>query len=128
MPIKILSTKNAPDAIGPYSQGIQVEDLIFVSGQIGLISGKELAVKGNIRAQTERTILNIKNILLSNECGLENIIKTTLFLLDLNDFSVVNEVYGMYFQNNPPARSTVEVRSLPKGAKIEIEAIAYKPH
>jgi len=119
----VIATKNAPAAIGPYSQGINTGDLLFTSGQIPLIpDGSELVC--GIENQTRQVMENLKAILEAGGVGLENIVKTTIFLTDLKNFSVVNEIYAGYFSNEPPARSTIQVAALPMGAEIEIEAIA----
>jgi 2-iminobutanoate/2-iminopropanoate deaminase len=115
-------TKNAPEAIGPYSQAIKVGNMIFTSGQIALTPNGEF-LDEDVKTQTEQVCENLKAVL--NEAGakIENVVKTTIFLSDINDFAAVNEVYGEYFSHKP-ARSTVAVKELPKGAKVEIECIA----
>ncbi|WP_072985528.1 RidA family protein [Clostridium cavendishii] len=120
---EIISTKNAPGAIGPYSQGIKMGDFIFTSGQIPLNpeTGK---MPDDIKAQTEQSLKNVKAILEEAGSSLDKVIKTTVFLKDMNDFAFMNDVYATFFNENPPARSAVEVARLPKDAKIEIEAIA----
>lgn len=120
---EIISTVKAPSAIGPYSQGVKLGNLLFTSGQIPL-NPQTGELETEIKEATKRSMENIKAIL--NEAGtsLEKVIKTTIFLKDINDFADVNEVYGSYFTNNPPARSCVEVSKLPKDAIIEIEVIA----
>ncbi|AEE90370.1 Enamine/imine deaminase [Tepidanaerobacter acetatoxydans Re1] len=123
---KVINTNLAPKAIGPYSQAIMLEDLLFASGQIAIDPKKGEIVEGGIEAQTSQVMENIKNILSAAEMDFSNIIKTTIFLTDLNNFSLVNDIYGGYFTKEPPARSCVEVSRLPKGALIEIEVIAQK--
>ena len=120
---EIINTNNAPGAIGPYSQGIAVGNLVYTSGQIPLNpqSGELIT---DIKEATKQSMENVKAILEEAGTSLDKIIKTTIFLKDLNDFAAVNEVYGTYFNENPPARSCVEVAKLPKDAVIEIEAIA----
>ena len=115
-------TKNAPEAIGPYSQAIKVGNMIFTSGQIALTADGEF-LDEDVKTQTKQVCENLKAVL--NEAGakIENVVKTTIFLSDINDFNDVNEVYGKYFSHKP-ARSTVAVKELPKGAKVEIECIA----
>jgi 2-iminobutanoate/2-iminopropanoate deaminase len=115
-------TKNAPEAIGPYSQAIKVGNMIFTSGQIALTADGEF-LDEDVKTQTRQVCENLKAVL--NEAGakIENVVKTTIFLSDINDFNDVNEVYGKYFSHKP-ARSTVAVKELPKGAKVEIECIA----
>ena len=121
---KVIQTEKAPKAIGPYSQAIQAGNLLFLSGQIPLdpVSGE--LVKGDIREQTRRVLENLKGVLESQHLGMEDVVKVTIFLKDMGNFSQVNEVYGTYFPSSPPARSTVEVARLPRDAGIEIEAIA----
>ena len=122
---QVIKTDNAPEAIGPYSQGIMVGDFIYTSGQIP-INPKTGIMETDIKLATKQSIENIKAILEEVGTSLENVIKTTIFLKDLNDFNVVNEVYATYFNENNPARSCVEVARLPKDAVIEIEAIAIR--
>ena len=122
---EIISTKKAPSAIGPYSQGMIVGDLVFTSGQIPLNpENGELATE--ISKATVQVMANLSAVLEAAGSSLEKVIKTTIFLQDLNDFEKVNEIYGDYFKDNLPARSCVQVAKLPKGAIIEIEAIAIK--
>jgi 2-iminobutanoate/2-iminopropanoate deaminase len=124
---KVISTKNAPAAIGPYSQGIMVGNMLFISGQIPVDPASGQIVSGDIREQTRQVMKNVSAIL--NEAGmtLENVVKTTIFLKDMNKFSDVNEVYKSFFNEREyPARSTIEVARLPKDVLIEIEAIAIK--
>jgi 2-iminobutanoate/2-iminopropanoate deaminase len=121
--MKIISTKNAPEAIGPYSQDIIENGFVFTSGQIALTNdGKFL--DEDIKIQTEQVLKNLSEILKSSGSSLEKIVKTTIFLADINDFAVVNEIYAKAFGEHKPARSTVGVKSLPKNAKVEIEAVA----
>ena len=122
---QVIKTDNAPEAIGPYSQGIIVGDFVYTSGQIP-INPKTGIMETDIKLATKQSIENIKEILEEVGTSLENVIKTTIFLKDLNDFNVVNEVYATYFNENNPARSCVEVARLPKDAVIEIEAIAIR--
>lgn len=122
---EIISTKKAPSAIGPYSQGVIVGDLVFTSGQIPLNpENGELVTE--ISKATVQVMANLSAVLEAAGSSLEKVIKTTIFLQDLNDFEKVNEIYGDYFKDNLPARSCVQVAKLPKGATIEIEAIAIK--
>ena len=125
---KIISTSDAPAAIGPYSQAIRSGDLLFCSGQIPLDPKSGQIVSDDITPQTRRVLDNISGLLKSEGLSLANVVKTTIFLTDLGDFQTVNEIYGSYFSNEPPARSTVQVSALPKGAKIEIEVIALANH
>jgi 2-iminobutanoate/2-iminopropanoate deaminase len=121
---KVIHTDKAPKAIGPYSQAIQAGDFLFLSGQIPLDPKTGELVKGDIREQTNQVLKNIKSILESQKLGMENVVKTTIFLKDIGNFNLVNEVYATYFPSSPPSRSTVEVSKLPRNAEIEIEAIA----
>src|SRR5206468_10945021 len=121
---KIISTHDAPAAIGPYSQGVRSGSFLFCSGQIPLDPKSGEIVPGDIAAQTRRALDNIAAVLRADGLTFDNVVKTTIFLTDLGDFQTVNEVYGSYFKQDPPARSTVQVSALPRGAKIEIEAIA----
>lgn len=122
---KIVNTAKAPAAIGPYSQATEFEKLIFVSGQLPIeMSTGELA--NSIETQTKASLENIKAILTENGSSLDKVLKTTVFLQNMDDFIAMNSVYSEYFSTNPPARSTVEVARLPKNALVEIECIAYK--
>jgi len=121
---KIISTSEAPAAIGPYSQAVRNGNFLFCSGQIPLDPKSGQIVPGDIATQTRRVLDNVGAVLKAEGLNFENIVKTTIFLTDLGDFQTVNETYGSYFKQQPPARSTVQVSALPKGAKIEIEAIA----
>ena len=121
---RIIQTNQAPTAIGPYSQAIRIGDFIYTSGQISLDAQSEKFIPGEIEEETERTIKNISAILQADGLSLDNVIKTTVYLLDLDHFSRMNHVYENYFEKNKPARACVQVAALPKGAKIEIDAIA----
>lgn len=121
--MKATQTKLAPEAIGPYSQGVIVNNLFFSSGQIALTPAGELA-GDDIETQTVQVFSNLKAVLESAGASFDTVIKTTVFIKDMNDFPTVNEIYGRYFDKILPARSCVEVSALPKGAKIEIEVIA----
>lgn len=118
-----ISTDAAPAAIGPYAQAIRVGDLLFTSGQIPLLPDGTL-LDGDVRAQTEQVLKNLQAVLEAGGASLASVVKCTCFLADMNDFAVVNEVYGSFFSSDPPARSAVEVARLPKDVRIEIEAIA----
>ena len=125
MPQKqIISTHYAPAAVGPYSQAVRVDHLIYTAGQIALIPQTGKLVEGGIGAQTQQVMKNLAAILEAAGSSLVNVVKTTIFLTDINDFAKVNQVYGSFFSDAPPARSTVQVSALPLGAKVEIEAIA----
>jgi 2-iminobutanoate/2-iminopropanoate deaminase len=121
---KIIATTEAPAAIGPYSQAIRIGNFVFCSGQIPLDPKSGQIVQGAIEVQTRRVMENITAVLRAEGLGFKNIVKTTIFLTNLNDFQTVNELYGSYFKSDPPARSTVQVSALPKGANVEIEVIA----
>lgn len=113
-----------PSAIGPYSQAIVAGEMVFVSGQIPLDPATGKLVEGSISVQTDRVMLNLKGILEAAGSSLDKVVKTTVFLTDLNDFEEMNRTYGTYFKNDPPARATVQVTRLPKGVAVEIDAIA----
>lgn len=123
---KVILTENAPAPIGPYSQAMQVGNLLFCSGQIPLDPKTNQMLTGDIKAQTELVMKNIEAVLKAADCQFSNVVKTTIFLTDMKDFPVVNETYGKYFTQTPPARSTVQVSALPKGANVEIEVIATR--
>ena len=121
---KIISTSEAPAAIGPYSQAVRSGRFLFCSGQIPLDPKSGQIISDDIAAQTRRVLDNIAAVLRAEGLTFDNAVKTTIFLTDLGDFQTVNEIYGSYFKQDPPARSTVQVSALPKGAKVEIEVIA----
>ena len=122
---KVISTAEAPGAIGPYSQGIDLGNIVFCSGQIP-INPATGAMPEGITAQTEQAIANVKALLKSRGLGLENVVKTTVFLADIADFAAMNEVYASHFTEPFPARSAVAVKDLPKGALVEVEVIAAR--
>ncbi len=121
---KVISTTEAPKAIGPYSQAIEAGGFLFVSGQIPLIPTTGELVEGSVEVQTARVLENLKAILSASGSALENVVKTTVYITNMDDFAKVNGIYGQYFQENPPARVCVEVSKLPKGALVEIDVIA----
>lgn len=121
---EIVNTDRGPKPIGPYSQGVKANGLLYLSGQVALDPKTNEMMAGDIRQQTERTLENIKGILEAGGSNLHHVIKTTVFLKDMNEFAQMNEVYGRYFTAAPPARSTVQVARLPKDALVEIEVIA----
>lgn len=121
---EIIKTNKAPQAIGPYSQGVKVDNLVFFSGQIAIDPATGELVKGGIEEQTKKVMENIKGLLESQGLNFDSIVKTTIFLDDMNNFGKVNEIYSSYFNEAPPARSCVEVSRLPKDVAIEIEVIA----
>jgi len=126
MASQVVSTDKAPKAIGPYSQAVVAGEMVFLSGQIPLDPQSQQMVQGDVRAQTERVMENLAAVLAAAGVGFAQVVKATIFLADLNDFSVVNEVYGKRFPSAPPARSTVQVAALPKGARVEIDLIAVR--
>ncbi len=121
-----ISTSGAPGAIGPYSQGIVSGDLVFCSGQVGLDPTTGDLVEGGIEAQAERCLRNLSAVLDAAGCSFDDVVKTTIFLADIGDFAAVNGIYGRFMPDPPPARSTFAVAALPKGARVEIEAIARR--
>ena len=123
---KVISTAEAPKAIGPYSQAIEAGGFIFVSGQIPLIPATGEIVEGSVEVQTARVLENLKAILEAAGASLEDVVKTTVYITNMDDFVKVNGIYGQYFQENPPARVCVEVSKLPKGALVEIDVIAAR--
>lgn len=124
--MKVIQTQKAPSAVGPYSQAIEVNGLIFTSGQLPIIPESGELINDDIKKATARSLENIKEILQVAGSSLDKVVKVNIFLKDMNDFSSVNEVYSKYFTTNKPARSCVEVSKLPKDGIIEIEAVAEK--
>ena len=120
----IISTPDAPKAIGPYSQGIKANGFVFVSGQVAIDPSTQQVVSGDVAAQTEQVIKNLSGILKAAGTSLDQVVRSTVFLKSMNDFGAMNEVYGKFFTSNPPARSTVEVSRLPKDVLVEIDVIA----
>jgi len=123
---EIIKTQKAPLAIGPYSQAIRAENLLFLSGQISVNPETNEFIDGDIEIQTEQVLKNIKAILEAGGSSLEDVVKVTIYLQDIKDFALVNKIYSKYFEYNLPARACVEVSNLPKNAKLEIDAIAIK--
>lgn len=123
---KIIATTAAPAAIGPYSQGIEGGSIVITSGQLPVDPITGAFAEGGIAGQTRQSLTNVQAVLAQAGLTMENIIKTTVFLKDMNDFAAMNEVYATFFPENPPARSAVEVARLPKDAMVEIEAIAVR--
>jgi 2-iminobutanoate/2-iminopropanoate deaminase len=121
---KIVSTDKAPKAIGPYSQAVRIDGLVYTAGQIPLDPATMELVEGSIEAQTLQVLTNLKHVLEAAGSDINHVVKTTVFLADMNDFAAMNTIYAEFFTENPPARSTVAVAGLPKGARVEIEAIA----
>ncbi|ABL00005.1 RidA family protein [Pelobacter propionicus] len=124
MKLDVISTDKAPAAIGPYSQAVRLGDILFCSGQIPLDPATGQVVGGDVSAQAVRVMENISAVLAVADRGFDDVIKTTIFLTDMADFAVVNEVYGRYFSGHKPARSTVAVNGLPRGVLLEIEVVA----
>lgn len=121
---QIIKTEHAPGAIGPYSQAVRAGGFIFLSGQIPTDPQTGAFVEGGIAEQTEQVLKNLAAVLEAAGASLDSVVKTTVFLADMNDFTAMNEVYARFFPNNPPARSTVEAARLPRDARVEIDAIA----
>ena len=119
-----VSTTDAPRAIGPYSQGVKAGGFVFVSGQVAIDPATNKMIEGDIRAQTERVLKNVTAILEAAGSSLDQVVKTTVFLKNMEDFAPMNEVYATFFASEPPARATVEASKLPKDLLVEIEAIA----
>jgi 2-iminobutanoate/2-iminopropanoate deaminase len=121
-----IATRGAPAAVGPYSQAIAAGDFVFCSGQVHLDPASGALVEGDISTQTAQVLQNLSAVLEAAGLSLANVVKTTVFLVDINDFGAMNEVYGRYMPDPPPARSTIGVAALPKGARVEIELIATR--
>jgi 2-iminobutanoate/2-iminopropanoate deaminase len=124
---KIILTEKAPKPIGPYSQAVQAGPFLYCSGQIALNPLTNEVVSDQVGPQAEQVMKNIKEVLQAAGFGFEHIVKTTIFLVDMKDFTTVNEIYGQFFTKEHPARSTVAVQALPKGVKVEVEVVAYRP-
>jgi 2-iminobutanoate/2-iminopropanoate deaminase len=123
---KVIATRHAPSAIGPYSQAIEMGDTVFLSGQIGLDPMKGTLVQGGIEHETRQVMDNIREVLRAAGLGFGDIVKTAIFLISLADFEIVNGIYGEHFGEGCPARSTIQVAALPRGAMVEIEVIAKR--
>jgi 2-iminobutanoate/2-iminopropanoate deaminase len=121
---RAIATAGAPGAVGPYSQGIATDHLLFTAGQAALDPSSGALVEGGIEPETERVMANLTAVLDAAGCGWDDVLKTTIFLIDIGDFAKVNAIYGRFVSDPPPARSTVGVAALPKGARVEIEVIA----
>ena len=122
---KVISTKEAPAAVGPYSQAIRAGSMVFCAGQIPLDPQSGQIESQDVGEQAKRVLENISGVLQAAQLNFSHVVKTTVLLTDLADFQTVNEIYASYFEDQPPARSTIQVSALPKGAKVEIEAIAF---
>lgn len=123
---QIIATDEAPSAVGPYSQGVRLGDLIFTAGQLGLVPGSKDFAGPDIEAQTRQALENLKAVLEAGGSCLEHVVKTTVFLQDMGEFGRMNGVYAEFFSENPPARSAVQAAALPLGGRVEIEAVAYQ--
>jgi 2-iminobutanoate/2-iminopropanoate deaminase len=123
---RAVSTSGAPSAVGPYSQAIATDDLVFCSGQVGLDPATGELVEGGLEAQTERAFKNLAAVLDAAGCSMADVVKTTCFLADIADFAAFNAIYARFFPDPPPARSTFQVSALPKGARVEVEAVAAR--
>ena len=121
---EVISTKEAPQAIGPYSQAVRANGLVFVSGQVAIDPATQQVIEGDVATQTERVMKNLSAILAAAGSRLDHVLRSTVFLKNMNDFAAMNAVYGKYFNASPPARSTVEVSRLPKDVLVEIDVIA----
>ena len=121
---EVISTKDGPQAIGPYSQGIKANGFVFISGQVAIDPANQQVISGDVAAQTDRVLKNLLGILKAAGTSLEKVVRSTVFLKNMGDFVAMNEVYGRYFNNAPPARSTVEVARLPRDVLVEIDVIA----
>ena len=125
---EVISTNKAPGAVGPYSQAVRVGNLVFTAGQVAVVPATGKLLDGDIRAQTEQVMANLTAVLAAAGTSLEHAVKATVFLADINEFGAMNEVYGRYFTEKPPARSAFQVAHLPLGARIEIEMVAVIPN
>jgi 2-iminobutanoate/2-iminopropanoate deaminase len=123
---EIVATKDAPQAIGPYSQAIKANGFVFTSGQIAIDPATQQVVAGDVAAQTDRVLRNLSEVLEAAGSGLGKVVRSTVFLKSMDDFAAMNQVYGKYFSSAPPARSTVEVARLPKDVLVEIDVIAVE--
>lgn len=124
---KVITSKKAPEAIGPYSAGISLGNLVYTAGQIPVDRSTGKVVEGDIEAQARQSLTNLKHVLEAAGSGLKYVLKTTCFLADMDEFAAFNAVYAEYFSKKPPARSTVAVKTLPLNVRVEIEAVAYIP-
>ncbi len=122
---KVIMTPDAPKPVGPYSQAVLADQTLYCSGQIAIDPVTNEVLKGSVQEEAELVMKNIGAVLKESGMNYENIIKTTIFLINMSDFGTVNEVYGKYFKASPPARSTIAVKELPKGVQVEIEVVAY---
>jgi 2-iminobutanoate/2-iminopropanoate deaminase len=120
----VIATKDGPQAIGPYSQAIRANGFVFVSGQVAIDPANQQVISGDVAVQTDRVIRNLAAILKAAGTGLDNVVRSTVFLKNMGDFAAMNEIYGKHFTSAPPARSTVEVARLPKDVLVEIDVIA----
>ncbi len=121
---KVIQTEKAPKAIGPYSQAIRTDTMVYTAGQIGIDPASGELIAAGVEEQTRQALTNVRNVLEAAGSSMENVVKTTVFLKDMNDFSKMNAIYAEFFGENPPARSTIAVAGLPKGGLVEIETVA----
>jgi 2-iminobutanoate/2-iminopropanoate deaminase len=121
---RVISSPDAPDAVGPYSQAIEAQGVLFCSGQVGLDPASGELVSGDVSEQTRRAMRNLEAVLTGAGAGFDDVVKVTAYLTDIGDFGTFNEVYGEFFKDDPPARATVGVAGLPKGAVVEVECVA----
>lgn len=121
---EIVTTDRGPKAIGPYSQAVKANGLVFVSGQIAIDPATQQLIQGDIQQQTERVMENLKGIVMAAGSSMEKVVRTTVFLADMNEFTAMNEIYGKYFPAAPPARATVQVARLPRDVRVEIDVVA----
>lgn len=122
----VVSAQDAPAALGPYSHAIRANGFVFTAGQVGIVPGSGALAEGGVEAQTRQVLENISAVLRAADTSLERVVKTTVFLADMDDFATVNGIYAQYFRQEPPARSAVEVARLPLGALVEIETVALE--
>lgn len=127
MSVEYVHTKDAPEAIGPYSQATKAGGFLFTAGQIALDPATTQVVEGDVSVQAERVMTNLTAVLKQAGCGWKDVVKTTIFLVDMTDFAKVNEIYGRYLGDTKPARSTVAVAGLPRGVRVEVECVAKLP-
>jgi 2-iminobutanoate/2-iminopropanoate deaminase len=124
---QIIKTDNAPKPVGPYSQAVKAGNLVFVAGQVAIDPKTGALIQGDIKDQTKRVLENIKSILEAASLSMDHVVKTSVFLRNIADFSKMNDIFGTYFRSGPPARTTVQAGNLPPGAEVEIDAVAYVP-
>ncbi|MBN1956275.1 MAG: RidA family protein [Anaerolineae bacterium] len=124
---EIISTDQAPAAVGPYSQAVRIGDLVYTAGQLGIVPGTKEFAGQDVESQTRQALENLRAVLEAVGSSLQHVVKTTVFLLDMGEFGRMNSIYAEFFPENPPARSAVQVAALPLGGRVEIEAVAESP-